>query len=145
MGQIEQESGCDAGITAFDGGMGLGQFMPSTAEWIHEKEDALKEFPLNPYDPKWAIRALILYDRWCYDNTLCKGWYYAFRAYNGGLGILNREIRLAQSCDKETVKSFCSRKIIKLKNGKTLNMCDVNISYPERIFQKSEKYKEVLN
>ncbi len=94
MGQIEQESRCNEGITAFDGGMGLGQFMPETAEWIQKKEMTLRDIAVQPlpYDPQWSIRALILYDRWLYKSTACPGWYYAFRAYNGGVGLMNREI-----------------------------------------------------
>lgn len=43
MGQIEQESNCRSGATAFDGGQGLGQFMPATARWVHDREDALMD------------------------------------------------------------------------------------------------------
>lgn len=141
MGQIETESRCDSGVTAFDGGMGLGQFMPGTADWIQEKEPALQDISMTPmpYDPKWSIRALVLYDKWLYENAACTGWYYAFRSYNGGLSALNREIRKAGSCDTAMVEKACSRKTIKLKWG-YLNMCDVNISYPSKITKAGEKY-----
>jgi len=143
MGQIEQESQCKEGITAFDGGMGLGQFMPDTADWIQAREAALKEFGIDPqpYNPRWAIRALILYDRWLYKEVACEGWYYAFRAYNGGLGNMNKEIRLAHSCDKITVERHCKRRLIKLKSGSLLDLCKVNIEYPYLIFIKAEKYR----
>lgn len=140
MGQIEQESRCDEGATSFDGGMGLGQFTEQTAEWIHEREQALKDIPMNPYDPRWSIRAMILYDYWLYGKTDCKGWYYAFRAYNGGLGNINREIRAAGSCDEKEVERCCKRYSIRLKNG-LLNFCKVNITYPYLIFLKAEKYR----
>jgi soluble lytic murein transglycosylase-like protein len=142
MGQIEQESRCDEGITAFDGGMGLGQFMPDTAEWIQEKEKALKEISVepSPYDPRWSIRALILYDRWLYGVVICKGWYFAFRGYNGGAGRLNKEIKAADSCEIYLVERACKRKVIKLKSGKSLDMCKVNIEYSPLIYQKAEKY-----
>lgn len=143
MGQVEQESRCIEGITAFDGGMGLGQFMPGTAEWIQARESALKEFGTapQPYNPRWAVRALILYDRWLYREADCEGWYYAFRSYNGGLGNLNKEIRLAHSCDKSAVERHCKRRSIRLKNGSLLDLCRVNIEYPYLIFRKAEKYR----
>lgn len=141
MGQIEQESRCSEGVTAFDGGMGLGQFMSETAAWIHGKEKALQEFGFNPYDPRWSIRALILYDRWLSGHTACQSWYYAFRAYNGGLGNLNKEISLANSCDERAVEGRCRRKVLKLKSGTMLDLCKVNIEYPHLIFRKAEKYR----
>ena len=148
MGQIEQESRCKEGITAFDGGMGLGQFMPETANWIQAREAALKEFGIDPqpYNPRWAIRALILYNRWlakesgriCPDGYI---WYYVFRAYNGGLGNLIREIRRANSCDEKVVERYCKRRVIRLKSSSLLDLCKVNIEYPHKIFKKSERYK----
>lgn len=143
MGQIEQESRCNEGITAFDGGMGLAQFMPATAEWIQAREAALKEFGIDPqpYNPRWAIRALILYDRYLYKEVDCKGWYFTFRAYNGGLGNLNREIMLAKSCNEKDVERCCKRRAIRLKSGATLDLCKVNIEYPHLIFSKAEKYR----
>jgi len=143
MGQIEQESRCREGVTAFDGGMGLGQFMPGTATWIHGKEEALRELSLkpNPYDARWNIRALVLYDRYLYNTGTCSGWYFAFRSYNGGAGNLNKEIRRAGSCDIALIEKRCARKKIKLKCGDILDLCRVNIEYPYQIFQKGEKYK----
>lgn len=144
MGQIDQESRCNEGITAFDGGMGLGQFMPETAEWMQAREAALKEFGIDPqpYNPRWAIRALILYDRYLYKEADCEGWYFAFRAYNGGLGNLNKEIRLADSCDEKDVERCCKRRVIRLKSG-MLDLCRVNIEYPYLIFKKAEKYRRL--
>jgi len=144
LAQIEQESGCREKITAFDGGMGLGQFMPETAEWVHEREKDLQDISArsSPYDPRWSIRALIIYDDWLFRNTDCEAWYYAFRAYNGGLGNINREIKVAGCCDSGAVERACKRKSIKLKSGKLLDLCCVNIAYPRKIFEGSEKYKK---
>lgn len=141
MGQIEQESRCREGVTAFDGGMGLGQFMPSTAEWIQKNEKDLQEFEFNPYDPNWSIRALILYDRWLYGKTACEGWYFTFRAYNGGNGNLNKEVKRAGSCEIECVENACRRKVITLKSGNLLDFCKVNIEYPHLIFKKAKAYE----
>lgn len=144
MGQIEQESGCRPDVQAFDGGMGLGQFMPETADWIQRKEKALQDITLRPapYDPRWSIRALILYDRWLYENVDCRDWHYAYRAYNGGIGILNQEIRRAESCGYAAVDAACKRRTVQLKHG-TLSLCDVNISYPIKVKRTGEKYRRI--
>jgi len=139
MGQIEQESRCNEGATAFDGGMGLGQIMPETAKELHQRYPELKEYTYNPYDAKWNIRAMILYDRACYRAVDCEGWYFAFRAYNGGAGLLNKEIARAGSCEIERVESQCKRKVLRLKNG-LLDFCKVNIEYPYKILKKAEKW-----
>lgn len=141
LGQIEQESRCNENITSFDGGMGLAQFMPSTSEWIHEREKSLQELSLKPlpYSPLWSIRAMILYDRYLYERVLCSGWYFVFRAYNGGLGLLNREIKKANSCDWDIVEKNCNRKKIYYKNS-YIDLCKVNCSYPYSVFLKSYKY-----
>jgi hypothetical protein len=141
-GQIEQESKCDEGVTAFDGGQGLGQFMPATAKDLQERETALKELGLNPqpFNPKWAIRALILYDKYLYTRTTCTGWYFVFRAYNGGAGGLNREIALAKSCDQDYIEKYCKRKVLTLKGGTKLDLCKVNCDYPDLIMSRAKKY-----
>lgn len=143
LGQIEQESGCRPGVTAFDGGAGLGQFMPSTARWIQERERSLREISAmpSPYDVRWSIRALIVYDRYLSGVVSCEGWYYVFRAYNGGQGILNREIRRAGSCETSLVEEQCSRRVIRLRSGGLLDFCRVNIEYPYLVFRKGEKYR----
>ena len=143
MGQIEQESHCNEKVTAFDGGMGLGQFMPATAKWIHDRENALQEISVKPtpYDPRWNIRALVLYDKYLYGTGICKGWYFAFSSYNGGQGNLNKEIRRAGRCEISLVEQQCARKVIKLKSGSLLDFCRVNIEYPYLIYKKGEKYK----
>jgi len=143
LGQMEQESGCRPGVTAFDGGKGLGQFMPATAEWIHDREEALREISVrpSPYDARWSIRALILYDKYLYGIVSCNGWCYAFRAYNGGQGLINREIRRAGSCDQAAIERQCRRRVIRLKNGSLLDLCRVNIDYPRQIEKRGEKYR----
>lgn len=143
-GQIQQESRCNEGITAFDGGEGLGQFMPATAQDLQDHNADLKSLgalPM-PYNPQWAIRALIIYDKNCYDKASCKDWYFAFRAYNGGYGTLNKEIARSKSCVPSIVEKFCKRKVVVVKVGETLDLCKVNTSYPVIIFENSLNYKE---
>ena len=142
-GQGEQESHCQEGITAFDGGQGWGQFMPATAKEMQEREADLHKLGAEPmpYDPHWSIRALILYDRYLYGQSDCTGWYFAFRAYNGGSSGINREIAAAGSCVEVAVEKQCRRRVLRLKNGALLDLCKVNIEYPHLIFQRAEHYK----
>ncbi len=146
-GQIEQESRCREGVTAFDGGMGLGQFMPATAADIQAREAALRELGAEPlpYDPRWSIRALILYDRSLYAKTACRGWYFTFRAYNGGAVGINREIAKAGSCIETEVERRCARRVLTLKNGSKLDLCRVNIEYPYLIFKRSGNYLQIAD
>jgi len=141
MGQIEQESRCNEGAIAFDGGMGLGQLMPETAKDLHSRYRELGEMQFAPLDPRWNIRAMLIYDRECYWAVDCQGWYFAFRAYNGGIGNLNREIRQAGSCEQREVEMSCKGRSIRLKGGRILDLCKVNIEYPKTIFIKAQKYE----
>jgi soluble lytic murein transglycosylase-like protein len=47
-----------------------------------------------PLDPAWAIRAGTWYDRYLYDRVRsdgpCDRWLFAFSAYNGGLGWVQK-------------------------------------------------------
>jgi soluble lytic murein transglycosylase-like protein len=92
MGQIKQESGGNEKVTAWDGGMGLGQFMPSTAKQISRSYPELGA--PDPYNPNWAIRALVRYDGWLQarvrGDTPCDRWAAALKGYNAGLGYVQR-------------------------------------------------------
>lgn len=90
--QIEQESGWRPGITAWDNGRGLAQFMDPTAKWASERFGDLG--PSDPYNPKWAIRAMVRLDdynvRRAKGNTTCDSWGAGLKAYNAGLGYVQR-------------------------------------------------------
>ena len=94
-GQIRQESHWDAKITAWDGGRGLAQFMDSTAKIVSRQYPELGA--PDPYDPRWAIRALVRYDSWLYQRVkgtyLCDRWAASLKAYNAGLGYVQRAQR----------------------------------------------------
>jgi len=91
-GQIHQESGWRADVTAYDDGRGLAQFMDATAAMVS------KAFPdlgaPDPYNPRWAIRALARYDSWLlarvHGKNECEKWGAALKGYNGGIGYVNR-------------------------------------------------------
>ena len=61
--QIHQESQWNARARSPVGAQGLAQFMPATASWIAGiYPDQLKDH--QPYNPSWAMRALVQYNRW---------------------------------------------------------------------------------
>jgi soluble lytic murein transglycosylase-like protein len=91
-GQITQESNWRPGVTAWDNGRGLAQFMDGTAAQI------VRSYPElgapDPYNPTWAMRALVRFDSWLYErvkgDTPCERWAAALKGYNAGLGYVQR-------------------------------------------------------
>lgn len=94
-GQIRQESNWSASVTAWDNGRGLAQFMDATSQQV------VRQFPElgapDPYNPAWAIRALVRYDGWILNQVkgsdLCQQWAAALKGYNAGPGFVLRAQR----------------------------------------------------
>lgn len=95
--QIHQESCWDPEARSNVGAMGLAQFMPSTADWISKLYP--KELGENqPLDVRWAIRAMVVYDKWLYDRIDSdERWPMSLSSYNGGLGNLKKDIATAKA------------------------------------------------
>lgn len=96
-GQIHAESRWNANAKSPVGAQGLAQFMPATAAWLPSVAPGTGE-PL-PYNPRWAIHALIAYDLWIWKRVPAANKYnrmaFTLSAYNGGLGWVNRDKKLA--------------------------------------------------
>jgi len=141
FGQVHQESRFDESA-ASRFASGIAQFTPATAA------DMQKLYPADlqvlcdavtgcPGDPKWALRAMLLYDRQIWtgyrfaggDDRM--GWMLA--AYNGGAGNLNRERAQTnrQGLDQdrwfENVETVCLRSV---------DACVENRDYPRKILFK---------
>lgn len=97
--QIQQESAWRSDAESPVGAEGLSQFMPSTSDWIAEIYPDLGE--AAPYSPGWAMRAQARYNRWHWRRIdaadTCQHWALALSAYNGGLGWVYRDQRLARA------------------------------------------------
>lgn len=101
--QLHQESAWRADARSRVGASGLAQFMPATAAdmaRIYPRELG----PADPLNPAWAIKAQVRYMRDLNRSIKpvaggrplndCATWWFGFRAYNGGLGWINRDRRL---------------------------------------------------
>ncbi len=130
-GQVHQESGWKADARSAYAG-GLAQFTPATAEWIGGAYADLAD--PQPYNPTWALRALVRYDRMLWErnpaSTPCDRMAFALSSYNGGEGWLRKEQARAAAggADRRlwfsNVERFCMR---------APDMCRENRDYPRRI------------
>ena len=135
-GQIQQESGWNpaAHSSVADG---LAEFTPSTATWI---SGAYHLGSAEPYNPAWALRALVTYDKDLWDKvtgypppaaTGCDHMAFTLSAYNGGIGWIPRDRRTASQFGIantgvwfDAVELFSSRSATAFKE---------NRGYPRRI------------
>ncbi len=94
--QIHQESRWRVNAQSVVGAQGMAQFMPATASWI---SGAYRLGEPQPYNPGWALRALVTYDRHLWQQidarTPCERAAMTLSAYNGGLGWVYRDQQLA--------------------------------------------------
>lgn len=98
--QITQESGWRADVTAWDGGMGLPQFMPATLRWACREFAAdLQGEACDPYRPRIGLRLQSLYLKRLHDGVAeaddaCSHMGFALMDYNSGKGWrLKRQAR----------------------------------------------------
>jgi hypothetical protein len=137
LGQLKQESVCRADATAFDHGMGIAQFMPATAKEINDK---LGE-KLDPYHPDQAIRMQAYYMSRLHKQNWVGLLWITYQGYNGGFTNLKRERDRAGITDWQAMKNVCKRKIIPLKGGRQLSLCEVNYDYSRKVYKYGQIYK----
>lgn len=105
---IHQESRWRPNAISPVGAQGLAQFMPRTAEWMPSVYPSLKN--AEPFDPRWSMRAMVLYTDWlrkridAADN--CEQWAFVLSAYNGGIGWIARDKKLAQDAGDDAQRWF---------------------------------------
>lgn len=104
--QIDVESRWRPDARSPVGALGIAQFMPTTAEDMAAKHRACA--PADPMNPLWGFRCRDLYMRQQMATlrdmadglTECDRWGLGSKAYNGGIGWVNRDRRLtAQAGD----------------------------------------------
>lgn len=135
VGQIKQESSCRPGITAADLGRGIAQFMDGTTKQVASLFPELG--PADPYNPRWAIRAMIRYDGWIYRRVKgkdeCHRWGAALVSYNAGLGWVQR----AQKASAAPEVWFDVTE--KINPGQTAMNFTYSRSYPYKILLQHQK------
>lgn len=145
FGQVHQESRWNASARSRFAS-GLGQFTPGTAEGMQrsrEMKDLCGDPAGCPTDPRWALRALVLYDR-----SLWLGRAFAegverlalmLADYNGGAGWINRERAVCFALPPEGRPRGCNSKKYfwnielqcgKSKPGRAAWACAENTHYP---------------
>ncbi|WP_422389248.1 transglycosylase SLT domain-containing protein [Arsenophonus endosymbiont of Crataerina pallida] len=131
--QIEHESSWQPGITNRIGAQGLGQFMPATTAWIGELMPELTaKAPLNP---GWSLRAVVSFDNWLWQRLSavdhCERMAMTLSAYNGGLGWVQRDRRLAKQLGFDGGRWFDS--VERVNAGRGVSAWRENRHYPRRI------------
>lgn len=142
--QLHQESAWRADAVSWAGARGLAQFMPATAADMAQRYAACQ--PANPFDPSWSIRCR---DRYLHSllralrplnhSTLdqCDQWAFALRAYNGGLGWINRDRRRSRAAGADADDWH----VVALYNdGRRESAHRENREYPARIFALDARY-----
>ncbi|EJY1763157.1 TPA: transglycosylase SLT domain-containing protein [Klebsiella oxytoca] len=133
--QIHQESQWNARARSPVGAQGLAQFMPATASWIAGiYPDQLKDH--QPYNPSWAMRALVQYNRWHWQRITgtasdCDRMAFALSAYNGGLGWVQKDRKLATSRGLDASRYW--NQVEKVNAGRSAANFRENRGYPLKI------------
>ena len=104
--------------------------MPATADWISNLYP--KELGENqPLDIRWAIRALVTFDKWLYDRIDSdEKWPMTLSSYNGGLGNLCKDQILTGEHNLNQRKWWNN---VELYSKRSLSAFRENRDYPRRI------------
>lgn len=135
-GQVHQESAWRADARS-PFANGLAQFTPATAEWIGGVYADLGD--RQPFNPAWALRALVRYDRWLWNRnpaaTDCDRMAFALVSYNGGEGWLRREQARAVTKGDDRLRWFghVERWCIRAEWA-----CRENRDYPRKILLRHQ-------
>ena len=128
--QVHQESLWNPEAESHAGAKGLTQFMPATADWISKLYP--KDLGENqPLDPRWAIRAMVIYDKFLYDRIDAdEKWEMVLSAYNGGLTWVKRDQSLTEQNGLDKRKWWNN---VELYSNRSSSAFKENRGYPRRI------------
>ena len=145
-GLIHQESRWRSDVKSPVGASGLSQFMPKTAKWMGDIDSRLVK--TDTIDPKWSIRAMSVYTRWLKDRVTgynnCEDWALALSAYNGGIGWIWKDQRIAKSKGLDDSKWFDN---VELNSDRSKAAFEENRHYVDVIINKWQEvyYKNNFN
>lgn len=133
--QVHQESYWRKNAISKAGAAGLTQFMPATASDMARKYPACA--PVDVFSERWAINCRDLYMKSLLGSFSsvdeCAQWAYALRAYNGGLGWVRRDIKLASSSGV-SIQDW--RAVARFNAGRSASNFKENTEYPIRIIDR---------
>jgi soluble lytic murein transglycosylase-like protein len=140
--QVQQESAWNEQARSHVGAQGLAQFMPATADWIDDAYPYLG--PNQPYNPTWALTALVRYDKHLWDRvegvSECDRMAFALSAYNGGLKWVLRDQERAKHSGDDPLRYWES--VEKHNAGRNASAWKENRGYPPRILNTLQpKYR----
>jgi soluble lytic murein transglycosylase-like protein len=134
--QIHQESRWNLRAVSPVGAQGLAQVMPATASWLSGRYPDLAL--AQPFNPNWALRALVQYNRFHYDrinaHQECDRWAFVLSAYNGGLGWVQRDKRLAAQRGLDPLQYW--QAVETINAGRSAANFAENRGYPQQIIYR---------
>ncbi|KOE63917.1 lytic transglycosylase [Aggregatibacter actinomycetemcomitans serotype e str. SCC393] len=134
--QIHQESQWKTTALSPVGAQGLAQFMPKTADWISALYPELADN--QPYNPDWALRALVRYNRFNYERitarTECDRMAFMLSAYNGGLGWVQKDKRKAREQGLDPLTYWQNVELV--NSGRNRANFAENRGYPQHIIYR---------
>lgn len=141
--QVHMESLWQEHAVSPVGAQGLAQFMPATAAWLPTIAPDTGE-PL-PFNPAWSLRALVTYDLWLWERVQgghhCDRMAFMLSAYNGGLGWVQREKRMAYEKGLDPDRYWGC--VEHMNAGRRLPAFQENRRYPQRILHEyQQSYEE---
>ncbi|MBU0593373.1 MAG: transglycosylase SLT domain-containing protein [Gammaproteobacteria bacterium] len=115
---------------------GLAQFTPATAKWI---SGAYRLGAAEPFNPSWALRALVTYDKHLWDRTSgvddCNRWAFTLAGYNGGAGWIIKERKMAREAGDDPDLWFGG---VERYNARATWAWRENRDYPRKILIKHQ-------
>lgn len=141
--QIHQESAWDINAISAAGAQSLAQFMPGTAADMAARFPSICA-PANPFNPVWAFQCRDKYLKTLItaihnnESTECDDWALGLRAYNGGLGWIRKDQRLA-AMDGANPNDW--QELAPYNSGRRFSAWRENTEYPVRIFKLEPIYK----
>lgn len=137
--QVHQESAWRVNARSQVGAQGLAQFMPTTSTWMAQLYP--NTLGANqPFNPGWALRALVTYDRWLSQRIQARGpcekWAFVLSAYNGGLGWVQKDTRQASAKGADKLAWFDS--VERHNAGRSAANFRENRNYPRAILLRWE-------
>lgn len=142
-GQVHQESAWRPAAVSRVGAQGMAQFMPATAKWWCELH-RMSAAECQPTNPTWALRAMVGYNRWLWNripdtSDECDRMAFTLSAYNGGLGWVQRDRRLATARGLDASRYWGHVEAVNA--GRAQWAIRENRDYPRRILhQHSPRY-----